>query len=439
MSRTFPHLSMTDKNVSAGTGHWPVPQVRKSLLQLVFSGAYLLRWNDKLRPRELLEIDKQAHKMIVAFLLLEQSSHGRTASNNYHLAKEIIEGALFDYFFRLVVTDIKPPIFYRIKNNKAQFRQLKEHVTDALRPVLEPLGPFWDRFRAWHSYEYNNSEARRLLQAAHLFASQWEFSLIKPLNEFDAELPSIAESFRSRLDEREADIPGLDSILSTSTPLGRFASFCGQLRFQVRWSQLPRIPQTDVLGHMFIVATYAYFFSLMAGACTARCCNNFFCGLFHDLPELMTRDIISPVKKSSNALASLIRQCEDEEMERRIFAPLRGSGEFGLVGQLRYFLGIDFNSEFQEGIRRNGIAESVQGGFSELQTKYNQDAFDPRDGQLLKACDNLAAFLEADTSIRNGVSSPHLYDARARLKQALCDRQTGPECLHLDSLLADFD
>jgi putative hydrolase of HD superfamily len=43
-----------------------MPVIRKSLLELIFSGAYLLRWNDKLRPVELLEIDKQAHKMLLA-------------------------------------------------------------------------------------------------------------------------------------------------------------------------------------------------------------------------------------------------------------------------------------------------------------------------------------------------------------------------------------
>ncbi len=40
-----------------------MPSIRKSLLQFVFSGAYMKRWNDKLRPVELMEVDKQAHKM----------------------------------------------------------------------------------------------------------------------------------------------------------------------------------------------------------------------------------------------------------------------------------------------------------------------------------------------------------------------------------------
>lgn len=85
----------------------------------------------------------------------------------------------------------------------------------------------------------------------------------------------------------------MEAILTPNTALARFANLCGQLRFQIRWTQAPRIPATSVLGHMFIVATFAYFFSLSVDACTARANNNFFCGLFHDLPELLTRDIIS--------------------------------------------------------------------------------------------------------------------------------------------------
>ena len=42
-----------------------MPNIRKSLLQFVFAGAFMKRWNDKMRPMELLEVDKQAHKMIV--------------------------------------------------------------------------------------------------------------------------------------------------------------------------------------------------------------------------------------------------------------------------------------------------------------------------------------------------------------------------------------
>ena len=87
----------------------PAPQVRKSLLQLIFSGDYLLRWNDKNRARDLLEIDKQAHKRLAACMLWDRAARGRSQAERIDLAWLVIEGGIFDYFFRLVATDIKPP------------------------------------------------------------------------------------------------------------------------------------------------------------------------------------------------------------------------------------------------------------------------------------------------------------------------------------------
>ena len=65
-----------------------MPSIRKSLLQLTFSGAYLLRWNDKLRPAELVEIDKQAHKMLVACALWHENSRHLPAEERLALAQE---------------------------------------------------------------------------------------------------------------------------------------------------------------------------------------------------------------------------------------------------------------------------------------------------------------------------------------------------------------
>ena len=68
-----------------------MPVIRKSLLQLIFSGAYLLRWNDKLRPAELLEIDKQAHKMLLACVLWHENSRTLPDGQRLTLARDIID------------------------------------------------------------------------------------------------------------------------------------------------------------------------------------------------------------------------------------------------------------------------------------------------------------------------------------------------------------
>jgi putative hydrolase of HD superfamily len=290
--------------------------------------------------------------------------------------------------------------------------------------------------RAWHLNPDEESPARRILTAAHLYASQWEFRLIEPCNApFDDEMGDIGQSFPDRLDGF-ADLPGLAAMRTPRTALARLANLCGQLRFQIRWTQAPRIPSTSVLGHMFIVACLAYFFSLTVKACPARADNNFFCGLFHDLPEVLTRDIISPVKQSVASLPPLIKEYEEAELERRLFAPLRDEGFTGLVDHIAYFLGLEVGSEFQECVRRQGRVLALD-DFNALQREGNTDDQDPKDGRLLKDCDNLAAFLEAHSSIRNGVSSPHLLEARVRLLTRL--RESPLACLNLDALLADFD
>ncbi len=375
------------------------------------------RWNDKLRPVELYEIDKQAHKMIVAWMLTLLNSVGYSASDRLKLQQEVIERGLFDYLYRLVTTDIKPPVFYRICENEKDHAELTGWVLRELRPALGALDEgFLRRMESYHRSRDRSGLTDRILSAAHHYASGWEYNVIRPFNLFDEENQSIAESFTKRL-ESQTSLRGVSDLIQghaffsdSPTALGRFAKLCGQLRFQIRWADTPRTPETSVLGHMFLVAGYAYFFSLTVDACPARCVNNFFAGLFHDLPELLTRDIITPVKRSVNQLPELLRDYELQELERRVFGPLTAGGHTEIVARLRYYLGLggaDVTSEFDDTIREAcGMVRRLQ-DFDDLHANGNADGFDPKDGTLLKVCDNLAAFIEAHTSVRTGISSPN--------------------------------
>ncbi len=410
--------------------------IRKSLLQLIFSGSFLKRWNDKLRPVELYEVDKQAHKMIIAWVLFSINSKGLSKDEKKLLALEVIEGGIFEYLYRLIITDIKPPIFYRIKSNPVHYKQLTEWVFENLEPKIKPIGDeFWDRFKRYFLKE-KESLAKKILRAAHLYASEWEFNLIKSLNYFDEETKEIEENFRSQL-TKFGEIRGVSELIkSENTPLKKFIFQCGQLRFQKRWSQTPRIPETSVLGHMFIVACYAYFFTLVMGGCKKMAINNFFAGLFHDLPELLTRDIISPVKKSVKKIGDFIKEYENRELENRIFRILSQGGYEFLASDLRYLLGMDVGSEFTPVIKLNNEAKEVT--WDILYNKYNYDDFDPKDGLTLKICDNIAAFIEAYTALKNGITSDHLQQAVWRIRTAYNQYSLGNR-LHVGSLLADFD
>ena len=69
---------------------------------------------------------------------------------------------------------------------------------------------------------------------------------------------------------------------------------------------------------MLVVAILSYFYSLKAKACKKRLENNFFCALFHDLPESLTRDIISPVKYGVKGLNEIISEYEMRLIDERI-------------------------------------------------------------------------------------------------------------------------
>ncbi len=149
-----------------------------------------------------------------------------------------------------------------------------------------------------------------------------------------------------------------------------------------------RQPKTSVLGHSFFVALLAYFFSMLAGACPKRLYNNFFSALFHDLPEVFTRDIISPLKTNIAGLGDLIKDIENEEMDRKfkMLIPER------LRGELFYFV----DDEFADLIIKDSKIESLKDGINE---EYNKDEYNPRDGTIVRLADQLAAYVEADMAL----------------------------------------
>ena len=142
------------------------------------------------------------------------------------------------------------------------------------------------------------------------------------------------------------------------------------------------------------------------GACPRRRYNNFFGGLLHDLPEVLTRDIISPVKNSVAGLDELIKQLEKQAMEERILPLLPEAWR----DEIRYFT----EDEFACKIRPHGSPAPVilQHDLSEEQ---NSDILDPIDGRVIEACDKLSAYMEASLSIRLGVAPQALADGKRNL------------------------
>ena len=375
--------------------------LRKAFLELLYESAHMQRWTDHIRPKGFTELDKQAHKMIIAFVLARFEEDAAVGTVQW---RGLIEGGIFELLHRLCLTDIKPPVFHELMATHGE--QLNLWVLKELEPKINAVGEdFGTRFEQYFSDPAYAAKEKKILRAAHYLATNWEFQIIQRLNEGFYGLSETKERIEAELEEH-ADLIGVQKIF-LDRKLGQFINYVGQLRFQQRWAQSPRVPETSVMGHMLIVAILGYVLSREIGACERRICNNYFTGLFHDLPEVLTRDIVSPVKRSVAGLDELIKEIEHRLIDEKLLPLLPPSWH----GQINYYI----RDEFSNRILLEGQLKEVASGV--ISANYNEDCYEAVDGELLKACDHLAAYIEARLSLAHGMQSHHLREGAEELYQ----------------------
>lgn len=381
--------------------------IRKSLISLIHVAASIQRWNDHIRPwNGFSELDKQAHKMVYAYVLAACEGEG-----NYDKLK-LLEGGIFEFLHRIILTDIKPPVYHSLMKEKG--KQINEWVINELRGQLEGLkGDFYDKMHRYFFDEEYAKKEKQILKAAHYYATDWEFKVIYPQNKTTYGI----EEVRVEVEKGLAKCNTFDgfSRFATNPDLQEFMSLIGKLRYQQRWSRAVRTPNTSVMGHMLIVAIMSYLTSLECGACEKRLVNNFFGGLFHDMPEALTRDIVSPVKNSVKGLDFLIKEIEEEQMSKVIFTLVSKE----IKNDLEYYTQDEFDSK----IIRNWVVEKVSS--DTINEKYNSNEFSAIDGEIIRGCDHLSAYMEAYLSIKYGINSEQIQEGYHNLFAQYENRQIG--------------
>ncbi|NLJ38304.1 MAG: HAD family hydrolase, partial [Candidatus Atribacteria bacterium] len=118
--------------------------ITKSLIEKIFQPASLQRWNDQIRPIEFTELDKQAHKMIIAWILgkIEQDEEGQLIN-----WRKMIEFGIFQYFQRTVLTDLKPQIYHSLLSQDEARKKLNDFVQQEMEESLSHLSEdFYNQF-----------------------------------------------------------------------------------------------------------------------------------------------------------------------------------------------------------------------------------------------------------------------------------------------------
>ncbi|GJQ50304.1 MAG: HD domain-containing protein [Candidatus Kuenenia stuttgartiensis] len=397
--------------------------LRRELALQLFEAFSMQRWNDMIRPVELTEMDKHAHKMIIAYCLGKyEEEKGRQVNWD-----TIITGGIFELLRRIVISDIKSPIYRKIKKlHPDVFRQLNKWVYEQLKPMFEGLPKEMNAELKHYLFDTNKGDdlTKKILEASHIYSSFWEFQIIQKVHPSGYKIEEIERVLKNDL-EPFLDLAGMRKIICKGKILN-FVDLCGQLRFQIRWSQTPRLPKTSVLGHMLLVAIFCYLFAREVNACSKRLYNNFFSALFHDLPEAMTRDILSPIKRSVEGMPEAISKIEEELAEKEI-SPLLEEGWFE---EIKYFT----RNEYESKIKIKGRVKHVT--TEKINEKYNSDGYAPIDGEFIKIADDLSAYLEAYTANDLGLNSKHLQDGRRKIEEKYKDSTIAG--ISIEALFAAF-
>lgn len=376
--------------------------INPKIIEYIFSSASIQRWNDYPRMVDLVELDKQAHKFIIAYFIAKLEDD----INFTHL----IEAGIFEFLRRVVVTDIRPDVFRKALQQKS--KEINTWVVGKLKSSIENIenGNFLQKFEEFLNDPNMYKKERFILKAASYLSTKWEFSIVYQTSQFLSDIEEVKKAVDAEIEDYY-ELIGVRKI-ALNKKLAKIVDLSGRLRFQKRWAQTPRIPETSVLGHMLTVALFSYFYSLEVKACDKRLQNNFFTALFHDLPEDLTRDIISPVKYSVDELSEIIAEYEVAKIEDDILPniPINIQEEFS------YILGISkgIKEEFANKVK-------IDGNITEVDdiNKYNLDKYEAIDGLALKQCDKLSAFVEASLSISHGIKSKELISGKKEILKGL--------------------
>lgn len=419
--------------------------IDKKFVEFLFNGASIERWNDMLRPIDFIELDKQSHKVIIAYIIanIEEKERGKKID-----WKVLIEGSIFEYFRNIALTDIKRPVIsYLYKKKK---NEINNYVIDKFEKYLKEFDiDFFKRFKSYYLDETNNRIERKILRAASTIATLYEFEM---LMEFNRKIHPVDKIYNDLLNEawNYLEFKAVERILNKQKPY-EFINFCGQLRFQKRWAQTPRVPKTSVLGHIFLVALFTHFFLIKLKVCDKGVYYTFFNALFHDLPEALTRDIISPIKMGIKGLDETIKEYERNEIEQRLLPALtpflRDEIKLYIIDEFenkyfedneyRYFnsnnetdksfskdyisyedsisenkkISVKDKSKFYKDIKKTRmLGENI----NTFLKKYNNNDYKPIFGKIVRVADHFAAFLEAVYSKKHGISSGYIDEAIER-------------------------
>ncbi|MDD5213828.1 MAG: HD domain-containing protein [Candidatus Gracilibacteria bacterium] len=365
------------------------------ILKLMLTrGLSMKRWNNFPRIEDVSHLDNTGFVIHIALFMIHLEEQ-----NGNKLDKEfIIKRIIFNSFVPLILSDIDSGTKDYIKKVDAEiFDSLEKKSMEFFLSLDAPESIKEDIRNTF--YDNSKQSELEIIKAAKKYAGFMECSINEKVFDgmYEVPLKNIEEYFV----ENRKTIKSLDTILRDND-YRKYLLQIRRLSHSFRWNQEKRIYKISVMSHLVIIAFLAYVIAKIENENGAdyNVLEFLLTALYHDIPEAITGDIITPTKKAIPGFEELLGEVEVAMMNDYLFS----------------YISSDYKSEVYE---------------------YMLNPFSSDMGKIVKKADIFSALFEAKVELNNGNLSYN--DIYRRVKKKTNQFSIGRASYLLKDVLDSFD
>ncbi len=291
------------------------------LIELALNLFTINRWNTSPHVERITDADNAGFALHVALLLayIHNDSAGNTDRIDYD---KMIKRMVLKDLPKAILSDISLNTKEYIKSTSLELWQ--KTFSSALEEVLVDVPQSWrGDFRDKIENAKDDSTEGIIISFSDAYSAYLEC-------DFNARVfPEYYHKPLKESVERFEAFRKYDYVnqLLTSEQLKDYLLQVRTLMNSVRWNQVNRNIKTTVAGHTFFVTFITTLFSYIAGQSEkdhGECEGMLLQSAFHDIPEALTGDIISPTKRRIPGFEDIVTEVEEQMVDEYLIGLLPG-------------------------------------------------------------------------------------------------------------------
>ena len=269
----------------------------------------LRRWTDFTTEQKYNELAKQAFNCIVAFILAKKAEYEGKNIRYQNFPRIAIGRAYAKAYVYYDTPEHKIEEICKISGiSKKEFDKVATEI------IAEKADKEFADFVSTGIGEYETQiykAATKIATYIELLEHQKTILELGKIQEIERELKKYYQ------------IPGVIEFSDTESSIFRVLQNLSNLRNQNRWATCCYNVECSVLGHLFDTAVFAYFMALEKTQFNEEYATKmFFMGIFHDIAEVWTKDIPSPIKDRIKGFRKATEMYELQKLEEKLYSQI---------------------------------------------------------------------------------------------------------------------